>query len=269
MESVVNNVLFCSNNENRQIVKRYQDTTSEDQFDDRWEVYTDSRVTQGTTADRMSESELDLKKDAEVKVSIEILDNNGKESGYDIESIEPGDTCKFTGFNDITSQTFTDNMRILSVDYTPDSVKLEIEKLDPSIARENWENKRKIAEQESIGRASTYDTNTDGWHEVGTTGEPAFENSWVNYGSPNVTAAFMKDSMGFVHLKGLIKSGTLDAGAFTLPVGYRPSASVHFPTVSFSAFGRVTVSAIGEVVIDTPSNNTWVSISCINFRAEQ
>jgi hypothetical protein len=161
MENIINNVLFCSNNQNRQIVKRYQDVDSEDQFDDRWEIYTDSRVTQGTTADRMSNSELDAKKDAQVKVIIEIVDNNGANSGYDIESIEPGDTCKFVGFNDITSQTFTSNMQILSVDYTPDSVKLEIESLSPSIARENQENKRKIAEQQATGRASTFDTDKD------------------------------------------------------------------------------------------------------------
>jgi hypothetical protein len=271
MENIINNVLFCSNNQNRQIVKRYQDVDSEDQFDDRWEIYTDSRVTQGTTADRMSNSELDAKKDAQVKVIIEIVDNNGANSGYDIESIEPGDTCKFVGFNDITSQTFTDNMQILSVDYTPDSVKLEIESLSPSIARENQENKRKIAEQEATGRASTFDTDTDGWHYIGDSGEPSFENSWVNYGGWG-DARYMKDSMGFVHLSGLVKAGTVGTTMFTLPSGYRINVvggtGEIYATISDSGICRININENGTIE-HQGSSNIWVTLSGIIFKAEQ
>jgi hypothetical protein len=269
MENIINNVLFCSNNQNRQIVKRYQDVDSEDQFDDRWEIYTDSRVTQGTTADRMSNSELDAKKDAQVKVIIEIVDNNGANSGYDIESIEPGDTCKFVGFNDITSQTFTDNMQILSVDYTPDSVKLEIESLSPSIARENQENKRKIAEQEATGRASTFDTDTDGWHYIGDSGEPSFENSWVNYGATDYSLRFMKDQMGFVHIQGQVTGGTISANpVFTLPTGYRPTKYVNYVCNSANSSFYGSVKADGVVNIQTGTNTNWFHLD-ISFKAEQ
>ena len=160
MESVVNNVLFSNgDNSDVQILKLFADEDSINDFDDRWEIKTDGRVSLPGTADRMGETELDANKDAVVKISIEILDNNGDNSGYDIESIQPGDTCKFIGFNNITSQTFTDNMQILGIQYTPDSVTLEIEQLNTSIARENAENKKYIAVQQSTGRASSYDTN--------------------------------------------------------------------------------------------------------------
>ncbi len=159
MENVVNRVLFSSgDNSDRQICKLYSDAESEGNFDDRWAIVTDNRVSIADTADNIGESFLAEKKDAEVKTVIEILDNNGNLDGYDIESINPGDTCKFVGFNDITSLTFTNNMKILGVEYTPDSVILEIENLNPSIARENQDNKKKIAEQEASGRAVGYDT---------------------------------------------------------------------------------------------------------------
>ncbi|KKK52619.1 hypothetical protein LCGC14_3103070, partial [marine sediment metagenome] len=50
---------------------------------------------------------------------------------------------------------------------------------------------------------------------------PTLLNSWVNYAATYDTTGYMKDGFGFVHLKGLVKSGV--AGTiFTLPVGYRP-----------------------------------------------
>lgn len=65
-------------------------------------------------------------------------------------------------------------------------------------------------------------------HYVGTAGEPAFTNSWVNETLTN--AYFYKDGMGRVHIAGLIKSG-LGLAAFTLPVGFRPLFTEHFPAI--------------------------------------
>lgn len=103
------------------------------------------------------------------------------------------------------------------------------------------------------------------WHEVGTTGEPAFQNSWVNYGGADATAAFYKDPFGRVHMRGLVKSGTVPAVAFTLPVGYRPPKSEYFATVANSAFGALDVGSSGDIYIRTGSN-VWFSINC-SFRA--
>ena len=153
MESVVNSVLVSNNDT---ILKRFKDNTSIDSFDDRWEIKSDERVTDSTTATNMGDSALAEKKDADVRVVVEILDNNGAESGYDIESIQPGNTCRFTGFNDTTSEIFSNNMFIKGVDYTPDMVILEIESLKPSIARELANTTNKVYMQESTNRLKTY-----------------------------------------------------------------------------------------------------------------
>lgn len=101
---------------------------------------------------------------------------------------------------------------------------------------------------------------------VGGTGQPAFTNSWVNYGSSWAPAAFWRDPLGFVHLRGLIKSGTVGNAAFTLPPGFRPKENESFVVVSNAAVGRVDVLTDGTVTPAAPSSNVWVSLSGINFR---
>lgn len=95
----------------------------------------------------------------------------------------------------------------------------------------------------------------------------AFTNSWVNYGQTWKSAAYWKDPFGIVHLEGLIKSGSVGSAAFTLPLGYRPSADCLFGIISNSAIGRVDVNSSGGVVPLSPSNNTWVQLDGINFYA--
>jgi len=109
------------------------------------------------------------------------------------------------------------------------------------------------------------------WIEIGGSGgEPAFQNSWVNLNTTtHSTAAFYKDPFGRVHLKGVIKDGTLDVAAFTLPAGYRPSVINIFGTVATNLIGRINIQSNGNVIIATPTTNTWVALDGISFRAEQ
>jgi hypothetical protein len=104
------------------------------------------------------------------------------------------------------------------------------------------------------------------FRKIGGTGQPAFANSWVNFGSNWADAAFWRDPFGIVHLRGLIKSGTVGSAAFTLPPGFRPAVSETFGTISNGAVGRVDVLTNGTVTPATPSNNTYVSLSGITFR---
>lgn len=98
---------------------------------------------------------------------------------------------------------------------------------------------------------------------------PTFTNSWINYDATQFAPArYMKDSNGFVHIEGLIKSGTITASAFTLPKGYRPLKWLHFGTASNAAFGQAEIKVDGTVVPQV-GNNTWFSLSGITFRAEQ
>jgi hypothetical protein len=66
----------------------------------------------------------------------------------------------------------------------------------------------------------------EAFHNVGASGEPAFQNSWQNnamttYGYP---AGFYKDRVGVVHLVGRIVNGSGNTVIFQLPPGYRPAA---------------------------------------------
>lgn len=109
-------------------------------------------------------------------------------------------------------------------------------------------------------------TKEPNFRRVGATGQPAFENSWVAYGSGWGDPAFWKDPFGIVRLRGLAKSGTVGQPMFTLPPGFRPAVNETFPVISNSAIGRVDVQTDGKVIPQSPSSDTWVSLSGIAFR---
>lgn len=93
----------------------------------------------------------------------------------------------------------------------------------------------------------------------------SFSNSWVNYAGAFANAGYKKSAGDTVSLRGLIKSGTVGAKAFTLPVNYRPSTSVSFSVDSNAAFGKVVIQSNGDVIPSTPSSNTYVSLDGIIF----
>ena len=102
----------------------------------------------------------------------------------------------------------------------------------------------------------------DHWHNVGDTGEPAFENSWVNFGGAEQVARFIRDAAGVVHIEGLVKDGTIGANAvFTLPVGYRPNVGLNIVIASNEAYGRLRINTNGEAHA-VAGNNTWFSLHC-------
>lgn len=107
----------------------------------------------------------------------------------------------------------------------------------------------------------TYTQTQEAWTAV------TFTNSWVDFGGTAQTCAYMKDTLGFVHLKGLMKTGSIGAAAFTLPAGYRPLAYARFSTVSNGAFGTADLPNTG---VFTPQAGSSISFSLdgITFRAE-
>jgi hypothetical protein len=112
----------------------------------------------------------------------------------------------------------------------------------------------------------------EAFREVGTTGQPGFENGWTNFGPALYdTAAFHKDPLGVVHLKGTVQSGSIGA-IFTLPEGYRPAKSQFFAIPAANAFGDVLVRGLtegglaGKVQFNAGST-TFASLDGITFRA--
>ena len=107
--------------------------------------------------------------------------------------------------------------------------------------------------------------NTKAAAALGSVIAPTLGNSWVNFGLTFATAGYYKDNFGIVHLRGIVKSGTIGTAIFTLDVGYRPVAEENFPTVSNETFGFINVSSTG-VVKCSVGDNAWVSLSGISFR---
>ena len=105
------------------------------------------------------------------------------------------------------------------------------------------------------------------WHEVGALGEPAFLNSWADYGGGEATAAYYRDTIGEVHLKGTVHSGTIGAQIFTLPSGYRPEAGRAFATQANLLHAVAYVAADGSVYALTGSNVSSFALDCVSFRA--
>lgn len=100
---------------------------------------------------------------------------------------------------------------------------------------------------------------------------PTFAGTWANYGTVSsvtyASAGYWKDAAGFVWLDGVIKSGTINTTAFTLPEGYRPSKTLVRYVASNDAVGTVGITSAGAVV-PTSGSSTYVSLCGIKFKAE-
>jgi len=78
--------------------------------------------------------------------------------------------------------------------------------------------------------------------------------------------------MGVVHLKGAVKSGTLNQTIFTLPLEYRPSQNKNFIISAYTTaftFGTIIVGSDGTVKIFISGTPTEINLSSISFRVEE
>jgi hypothetical protein len=73
---------------------------------------------------------------------------------------------------------------------------------------------------------------------------PVLLNSWAN-AATFLPAGYMRDALGFVHLRGQIQTGVPPSVAFTLPVGYRPAARIDLNT----SYGTISVRSDGSVFV--------------------
>ena len=101
------------------------------------------------------------------------------------------------------------------------------------------------------------------WHD------PTFENGWENYSSSYNPARYFKDSLGIVHLIGVVYNGDMNKAIFTLPPGYRPSRTEIIPVLARGNKIGIGVLAIyweGYVVAEAEEKG-WISLNGITFRA--
>ncbi|MEC4566783.1 hypothetical protein L8C07_12575 [Paenibacillus sp. CMAA1739] len=109
---------------------------------------------------------------------------------------------------------------------------------------------------------------------------PTLLNGWTNHDVTLSQISYLKDSAGYVHIKGIAKPGAMNTNVFQLPAGYRPSrtmvAGVAANTDSgHDVLGRVNIGSNGNVAIlavvgITITNAGWVSLDSLPpFLAEQ
>lgn len=128
IEKVRNVMLFWNKQTAGSIYKSYTDANSISLYGRRVEKYFDSAITSTTESGLISTKFLAENKIPDAKVTCEIIDNNeDSNKGYDIESINPGDTCSFFGFDSFFSSILKENMMISKVVYYLDKVELTIE----------------------------------------------------------------------------------------------------------------------------------------------
>lgn len=96
-----------------------------------------------------------------------------------------------------------------------------------------------------------------------------YNNSWVDYDTTLWGGGqYYKDSLGIVHMRGLIKGGTAGSGITvgTLPVGYRPQTfNQLFLVATNDVYGRLEVHPDGTVVTGAGISVIWVSLANIHF----
>lgn len=120
----VNNVLLLF--DGGTIYKEYDDETSIATYGRRVKQMTDSKINDEATMDNIGQAFINENKDAKIRIEIEIIDNNESNLGYNIESINPGDTCKIIGVTP-DENIFNENMVIQEVQWLLDRAILIVE----------------------------------------------------------------------------------------------------------------------------------------------
>lgn len=99
---------------------------------------------------------------------------------------------------------------------------------------------------------------------------PALLGTWDVFDSSHNAPGYWKDSMGVVHLRGLVRNGTYNTALFTLPAGYRPVRREVLPAASWTGsamtLGRLSVETNGNV-IPMVGGAGWFSLDGSTFRA--
>jgi len=107
----------------------------------------------------------------------------------------------------------------------------------------------------------------EAYHEIGTAGEPGFQNDSENFGEGFSTAAFFIDHEGVVHLKGTVRSATFTV-IFTLPGRYRPSQELFVPTIATQQANWIFIHPNGDVEVrGGPGATNNYTLDSITFRA--
>lgn len=97
---------------------------------------------------------------------------------------------------------------------------------------------------------------------------PTLMNEWVNYDESTYSKCqYYKDSLGIVHLKGMIKGGNA-AFIFSLPSGYRPTETMIF-NQPMGVDNRVNIFVVKNAGVQISASSftgAYYSLDGITFR---
>jgi hypothetical protein len=156
MEKIKNAVLLYADNQN--LLKLYTDASSILDYGRRVQKFmVDRGLT--TDCDKIAQAFVAENKDPNIRIEVEILDNNEDDDfGYDIESIDPGDTCSFFGFEEGAADMIKENMLITEVRYFLDKAVIVIEPLDVGVIKRSENINERLDALEREGVNTTYVT---------------------------------------------------------------------------------------------------------------
>lgn len=127
IEDITNVIYFTGGDTGggENLFKKYVDTASITANRRGLQRISDNRVTLESSADIISESELDRNSEPRYRSSITILDKV-----YDIESISLGDVVQFRNFGNYVDSLL---LQVVSINYQPDKIGLQLDTLLPSV----------------------------------------------------------------------------------------------------------------------------------------
>lgn len=98
-----------------------------------------------------------------------------------------------------------------------------------------------------------------------------FSNSYTNLGSGYMVGKYYKDNSGVVHLTGTIKApnNSTNVVFYTLPSGFRPSATIRYNQATATGRADVDISSAGEIKLMTGDASGYLLLDGIGFLAEQ
>lgn len=160
MEKIRNAVLFFAYQWDgvNDLYKLYTDDVSISEYGRRLQKIKDDRIKATTDADKIAEKFILEHKNPDIKVVVDILDNNESDKGYDIESINPGDTCNFKGFDEALADIFEENMLITKVEYLLDKAIITIEPMGTGIVKRTEDINKRVDSIERENVPTSYTT---------------------------------------------------------------------------------------------------------------
>ena len=156
LDTIVNFVLIWNRDTGSPIYRMYTDNNSVNLHGTRMVKIQDNAIISTAIADKIGSRIIDELKNPDVRVEMDILDNNESSDGYDIESIRPGDTFKLRGVNDALANTIYDDMQITEVQYTLSGAKVIAEPLKSGIIQAMVNVNTKLDQIGSEGVRATY-----------------------------------------------------------------------------------------------------------------